>query len=83
MNVRNNREYDAISKEVESQELDTKIFVKKSAENEENIEEIKVKIKETKKLKDCRDLKIEFFGKSWDDLNRALLRSRHFNGEKI
>ncbi len=50
MNVRNNREYDAISKEVESQELDTKIFVKKSAENEENIEEIKVKIKETKKL---------------------------------
>ena len=48
MNVRNNREYDAISKEVESQELDTKIFVKKSAENEENIEEIKVKIKETK-----------------------------------
>ena len=50
MNVRNNREYDAISKEVESQELDTKIFVKKSAENEENIEEIKLKIKETKKL---------------------------------
>ena len=50
MNVRNNREFDAISKEVESQELDTKIFVKKSAENEENIEEIKVKIKETKKL---------------------------------
>ena len=50
MNVRNNREYDAISKEVESQELDTKIFVKKSAENEENIEAIKVKIKETKKI---------------------------------
>ena len=42
-----------------------------------------VKIKETKKLKDCRDLKIEFFGKSWDDLNRALLGSRHFNSEKI
>ena len=42
-----------------------------------------IKIKETKKLKDCRDLKIEFFGKSWDDLNRALLGSRHFNSEKI
>ena len=34
MNVKNNREYDAISKEVESQELDTKIFAKKSTENE-------------------------------------------------
>ena len=42
-----------------------------------------IKIKETKKLEDCRDLKIEFFGKSWDDLNRALLGSRHFNSEKI
>ena len=30
MNVRNNREYDAISKEIELQELDSKIFVKKS-----------------------------------------------------
>ena len=28
MNVRNNREYDAISKEIELQELDSKIFVK-------------------------------------------------------
>ena len=42
-----------------------------------------IKIKETKKLEDCRDLKIEFFGKSWDDLNRALLGSRHFNSKKI
>ena len=42
-----------------------------------------IKIKETKKLEDCRDIKIEFFGKSWDDLNRALLGSRHFNSEKI
>ena len=50
MNVRNNREYDAISKEIESQELDSKIYVKKSAENEVNIDEIKLKIKETKKI---------------------------------
>ena len=50
MNVKNNREYDAISKEVESQELDTKIFAKKSTENEEKIDEIKVEVKETKKI---------------------------------
>ena len=42
-----------------------------------------IKIKENKKLEDCRDLKIEFFGKSWDDLNRALLGSRYFNSKKI
>ena len=29
---------------------------------------VTIKIKETKKLKDCRDLEIEFFGKGWDDL---------------
>ena len=44
---------------------------------------VTVKIKETKKYKDCRDLKIEFFGKSWDNLSGALLGSRHFNSEKI
>ena len=50
MNVRNNREYDAISKEIELQELDSKIFVKKSGENEVKIEEIKEEIKATKKV---------------------------------
>ena len=50
MNVRNNREYDAISKEIESQELDTKLFVKKSGENDQKIEEIKEEIKATKKI---------------------------------
>ena len=44
---------------------------------------VTVKIRETKNLKDCRDLKIEFFGKSWDDLSGALLGIRHFNSEKI
>ena len=50
MNVRNNREYDAISKEIELQELDSKLFVKKSGENEIKIEEIKEEIKSTKKI---------------------------------
>ena len=50
MNVRNNREYDAISKEIESQELDTKLFVKKSGENNQKIEGVKEEIKATKKI---------------------------------
>ena len=50
MNVRNNREFDAISKEIELQELDSKIFQKKSNENEVKIEEIKGEIKVTKKI---------------------------------
>ncbi len=50
MNVRNNREYDAISKEIESQELDTKLFVKKSGENDQKIEGVKEEIKATKKI---------------------------------
>ena len=55
MNVRNNREYDAISKEIELQELDSKIFVKKSGENEVKIEEIKEEIKATKKARNKRE----------------------------
>ena len=50
MNVRNNREYDAISKEIESQELDSKLFAKKSKENDQNIEKINEEIKATKKI---------------------------------
>ena len=50
MNVKNNREFDAISKEIELQELDSKIFVKKSGENEVRIEEIKEDVKATKKV---------------------------------
>lgn len=49
MNVRNNREYDAISKEIESQELDSKIFAKKSEDKVLKIDEIKESIKNTKK----------------------------------
>ena len=50
MNVRNNREFEAISKEIELQQLDSKIFQKKSNENEIKIEEIKEEIKVTKKI---------------------------------
>ena len=50
MNVRNNREYDAISKEIELQELDSKIFIKKSGEIEVKIEEIHEQVKATKKV---------------------------------
>ena len=50
INVRNNREYDAISKEIELQELDSKLFVKKSGENEIKIEQINEDVKSTKKV---------------------------------
>ncbi len=49
LNVRNNREYDAISKEIEVQELDVKIYKKNIIETEEKIETNKVSEKETKK----------------------------------
>lgn len=50
LNVRNNREFDAISKEIELQELDSKIFIKKSGENDVKIEEINEQVKTTKKV---------------------------------
>ena len=49
LNVRNNREYDAISKEIEVNELDLKILKKKILEKEENIESSKDIEKVTKK----------------------------------
>jgi len=42
-----------------------------------------IKIKEAKKLKEARDIKIEFFGNMWGDLIRALLGCGHFNNENI
>ena len=42
-----------------------------------------IKIKEAKKLKEARDIKIEFFGYMWGDLISALLRCRHFKNENI
>ena len=47
MNVRNNREYDAITKEVELQELEIQILEKRIKESYEKIEQKKEEIKET------------------------------------
>ena len=44
---------------------------------------VRIKIEEAKKLKEARDIKIEFFGNMWGDLTRALIESRHFNSENI
>ena len=49
LNVRNNREYDAISKEIEVNDLDLKIFKKKILEKEGTIESSKDIEKVTKK----------------------------------
>ena len=40
---------------------------------------VSIKIQETKKLKEYRDVEVAFFGDGWDDLIGALLGSRHFN----
>ena len=40
---------------------------------------VSIKILETKKCKEYRDVEVAFFGDGWDDLIDALLGSRHFN----
>lgn len=59
MNVRNNREYDAITKEVEFQQLEIQIIEKRTKEIYEKIEVKKEEIKETqgKKSERKKDLK--------------------------
>ncbi len=44
---------------------------------------VNIKIKETKKLKEYRDVKVAFFGNGWDGLIEALLGSRYFNNQNI
>lgn len=48
MDVKNNREFDAISKEIETQKLDIEIFHKKIKEDENQLELVKVKINDAK-----------------------------------
>lgn len=55
MNVRNNREYDAITKEIELQQLEIQISEKKINESYEAIKNIEVLIDETKSLLDERN----------------------------
>ncbi|MDA0194326.1 MAG: C4-type zinc ribbon domain-containing protein [Bacteroidetes bacterium] len=54
MNVRNNREYDAITKEVELQQLEIQILEKRIKEAYEKIEGKKAEIEETKGVMDER-----------------------------
>jgi len=54
MNVRNNREYDAITKEIELQQLEIQISDKKINESFESIKSIEEQIEETKSLLDER-----------------------------
>ena len=44
---------------------------------------VSIKILETKKLKEYRDVEVAFFGDGWDDLVGALLGSRYFNKVNI
>ena len=55
MNVRNNREYDAITKEIELQQLEIQISDKKINESFENIKNIEQLIEETKLLLEERN----------------------------
>jgi predicted nucleic acid-binding Zn-ribbon protein len=55
MNVRNNREYDAITKEIELQQLEIQISEKKINESFEAIKSIEEQIEETKSLLEERN----------------------------
>lgn len=59
MDVRNNREYDALSKEIESQDLDVQIFEKRIKESRISIENKKDQITETNELLDERKKDLE------------------------
>ncbi len=58
-NVRNNREYDAITKEIELQDLEKQILDKKIKENNEKIDVIKGRIEETEKILNERQKDLE------------------------
>jgi predicted nucleic acid-binding Zn-ribbon protein len=58
-NVRNNREYEAISKEIESQELDIQLFDKKNKEIQYRIERKNIEIAEIEARLDTRKADLE------------------------
>ncbi len=83
MNVRNNREYDAITKEMELQNLEIQIAEKKIKEAQVNIEAKKEEINETKVLMDERtkDLdtkkkELEVITSESEDEEKSLIKSR-------
>lgn len=59
LNVRNNREYDALSKEIENQELDAQLFEKRIKDANFSIANKKEQLKETQELLDDRKKDLE------------------------
>lgn len=68
MNVRNNREFDAITKEIELQELEAQIFEKKIKEAGVTIENKKAEIVSTKETLEGRLLDLENKKKELDEV---------------
>ncbi|MEJ2004900.1 MAG: C4-type zinc ribbon domain-containing protein [Cyclobacteriaceae bacterium] len=68
MNVRNNREYDAISKEIELQQLEIQILEKKIREAHEAIDRKKEEIEATEQLINERSADLDSKKKELDDL---------------
>ena len=90
MNVRNNREYDAITKEMELQNLEIQIAEKKIKEAQGNIEAKKEEIEDTKGLMDERtkdlDIKkkeLEVITSESEDEEKSLIKSRDKAGKGI
>ncbi|MFO7932479.1 MAG: C4-type zinc ribbon domain-containing protein [Bacteroidales bacterium] len=67
-NVRNNREYDSLSKEIEFQTLEIELCEKRIREFTEQIEEKKLVIEESSKVLDERKLDLENKKKELDDI---------------
>ena len=67
-NVRNNREYDSLSKEIEFQTLEIELCEKRIREFTEQIEEKKSVIEESSKVLDERKLDLENKKKELDDI---------------
>ncbi|MCG8477339.1 MAG: C4-type zinc ribbon domain-containing protein [Cytophagales bacterium] len=83
MNVRNNREYDAITKEIELQNLEIQIFEKRTKETLVQIEEDKKKIEDTESILtdrnkdlDSKKQDLETILTESEDDEAKLLRSR-------
>lgn len=90
MNVRNNREYDAITKEMELQALEIQIAEKKIKEAHGNIEAKQAEIDETKGIMDERTKDLEIKKKELDvitseseDEEKSLIKSREKASKSI
>ncbi len=90
MNVRNNREYDAITKEIELQELEIQIADKNIKEGFEEIEGKKAILDETKKLLKTREKDLDTKKKELEviiaesqDEETKLMKERNSAGKKV